>query len=274
LENAELKTHAASLHASTIVVDAHHDILLDVIASRQAGKRGRIQNYWAPKLRRGGVKVQVMPVYVDSWFLPELALRRTLTMVEAFHADFEDDSNDITPVFSYKQMREVVDAGKIAVFLALEGAEGIGNDIELFHTFHRLGMRVISLTWNRRTAFADGTGEQSTRGGLTQLGFSAVREMIRLNILIDVSHINEACFFDVLHTTTQPLIASHSNVRKIFDHPRNLSDDQIKALAGVGGVMGLLIHPGIIDPNNRSISRAVDHLAYVADLVRVEHVGI
>jgi membrane dipeptidase len=274
MNDTELKIKAASLHASTTVVDAHHDILLDVIASRQQGKRGRINQYWGPKLRNGGVNVQVLPVYVDSYFLPELALRRTLTMVEAFHADFEDDNSLVTSVTSYSQMEKALSDGKIAAFLGLEGAEGLGNDIELFHTFYRLGMRVISLTWNRRTAFADGTGEQATGSGLTQLGFAAVREMERLHIVVDVSHINEVCFFDVVETTQQPIIASHSNAKGIYNHPRNLTDDQIRALADNGGVMGLLMHPGMIDPEDHSISRAVDHLAYVADLVGIDHVGI
>ena len=95
-----------------------------------------------------------------------------------------------------------------------------------------------------------------------------------MNMVVDVSHINEACFFDVMKTTTQPVVASHSNARGIYDHPRNLSDEQIKALAENGGVMGLLVHPGIIDPKLPTLSRCVDHIAYVADLVGIEHIGI
>lgn len=265
---------AEQLHSRSVVVDAHHDILLDVFKQRKRGKQARLTSYWGPKLRAGGVKVQVMPVYIDSAYLPESALRITLRMIESYHADLEEDASIIAPASSFKQIEEKLTEGKIPALLGIEGAEGIGNDLDLFHTMHRLGVRVIGLTWNHRNAFADGTGEQDTNGGLTKLGFAAVREMNRLNILIDLSHINQACFFDVLETTEKTVIASHSNVRGIYDHPRNLSDEQIKALAENGGVMGLLIHPGIIDPQNPTISRCVDHLAYVADLVGVDHVGL
>jgi membrane dipeptidase len=265
---------AREIHFGTTVVDSHHDILIDILESRQKGLHGRINQYWAPKLEKGGVKVQVFPVFIDTWMLPELALRRTLQMVEAFHSDLEDDHSCIVPVDSYTGIKKAVASGKIAAILGLEGAEGLGNDVGLFQTFYRLGMRVVALTWNRRTAFADGTGEQGTHGGLTNLGFAAIRELNRLNILIDLSHINEACFFDALKTTNQTVIASHSNAKGIYDHPRNLSDDQIRALAQNGGVVGLLMHPGIIDPQNPTLSRCVDHLAYIADLVGIDHVGI
>ncbi|MBI9046771.1 MAG: dipeptidase [Anaerolineaceae bacterium] len=269
-----LMQKAFKLHEQTIVVDSHHDILKEILESRQKGLRGRINQYWAPKLRHGGVNVQVFPIYVDSEFLPELATRKTLQMAEAFNADLEDDNSHVVKVTSYKEAIKAVNNGKIAGFLAIEGAEGLGTDIDLFHTFYRLGVRMIGLTWNHRNQFADGTGEQATGGGLTKLGFAAIKEMDRLNILIDASHINETCFYQILETSSNPIVASHSNSRGIYDHPRNLSDDQIKALAQNDGVMGLLIHPGIIDPKNPTISRVVDHIAYVADLVGIEHIGI
>jgi membrane dipeptidase len=274
MDDIELQKEAAEIHTEALVFDAHHDILIDVLNHHQKGVRGRLNSYWAPKLMAGGVNVQVLPIYVDTQYLPEMALRITLKMVEAFHADLETDSSIISPAYSFKDVEHLLMDGRIPAILALEGAEGLGNDIELFQLFYRFGMRVIGLTWNHRNVFADGTGEQDTGGGLTKLGFAAVKEMNRLGIVIDLSHINEACFFDALKTTNQPVIASHSNAKGIYDHPRNLSDEQIRTLAENGGVMGLLIHPGIIDPEKPTIERCVDHLAYVADLVGADHVGI
>jgi len=269
-----VKETAWKIHQNSVVVDAHHDILMDVFNSRQNGSEARLNRYWAPKLRKGGVDVQVLPIYVDTQYLPEQALRITLKTAEAFLADLEEDDSNIAPARSYSDIEAILGQGKIAALLALEGVEGFGTDLEMFQLFYRLGLRVVSLTWNHRNAFADGTGEQATHGGLTRLGFEAVCEMNRLNILIDVSHINEACFFDVLDASDQVVIASHSNARDVYDHPRNLSDDQIRALAHNGGVIGLLIHPGIIDPANPTISRCVDHLAYMADLVGIDHIGL
>ncbi|MCJ7624864.1 MAG: dipeptidase [Anaerolineaceae bacterium] len=274
MDGTDIQKIAAEIHRESVVVDAHHDILIDVLKHRQKGVRGRLNSFWAPKLKSGGVNVQVMPVYVDTSYLPELALRVTLRMVEAFHADLDEDSSIISPAYSFMDVERLLAEGKTPAILALEGAEGLGNDIELFQLFYRLGMRVIGLTWNHRNAFADGTGEQATGGGLTKLGFEAVKEMNHLGMLIDLSHINEACFFDVLKTTNQTVIASHSNAKGVYDHPRNLTDEQIRALADNGGVMGLLIHPGLIDPKRPTIERCVDHLAYIIDLVGVDHVGI
>lgn len=270
----EVRMRADNIHQQSVIVDAHHDILLDVFTKRNKGLRGRLNSYWAPKLMQGGVNVQVLPVYVDSEYLPESALRVTLRSIEAFHADLEDDSSIVKPAFSFADIENNLAQGRISALLGIEGVEGLGNNVDLFSTMHRLGVRVIGLTWNHRNSFADGTGEQDTGGGLTRAGFAAVREMNRLNMVIDLSHINRTCFFDVLATTDKPVIASHSNVSAIYDHPRNLTDAQIKALAKNGGVMGLLVHPGIIDPGQPTIARCVDHISYVADLVGVEHIGI
>jgi membrane dipeptidase len=273
-EKKDYLSRANTLHSRCLVVDAHHDILMDVFKQRRRGTKARLNSYWGPKLAAGGVNVQVLPVYIDSDYLPESALRVTLRMIESYHADLEDDDSLIAPASSFQDIEKRLAEGKIPAILGIEGAEGLGSNLDLFHTMYRLGVRVIGLTWNHRNAFADGTGEQETNGGLTKLGFEAIREMNQLNILIDVSHINQACFFDVLESTDTTVIASHSNARGIFDHPRNLSDEQIKSLAENGGVMGLLIHPGIIDPDKPTISRCVDHLAYVSDLVGVDHVGL
>ena len=103
---------AQDIHKSTIVVDAHHDILMDVVEKRHQGMKGRLNSYWTPKLRNGGVDVQVFPIYVDTEFLPEMALRQTLLNVEAFLADLEDDDSGIEAVFSYAEIEEVNSRGK------------------------------------------------------------------------------------------------------------------------------------------------------------------
>jgi membrane dipeptidase len=258
----------------TVVVDAHHDILLDVYPRRQQGATGVLSTRWAPRLHRAGVNVQILPVYVHRCFLPEMALRRTLQLIEAFHSDLEEDGSQMVAVTCSSEIQAALAAGKIAAILGLEGTEGLGDDLELLRIFHRLGVRVVSLTWNDRTAFADGTDEQDTESRLTRLGREAVHQMNGLRILLDLSHLAERCFFDVLDITDQTVIASHSNARQIYNHPRNLTDDQIRALADNGGVVGLLLHPIMIDPQNPTLSRCVDHIAYIADLVGIEHVGI
>jgi membrane dipeptidase len=265
---------ASAIHRRAVVVDAHQDIPLDVSAKRRMGAKGVIGKDWAPRLRAGGIDVQTFSVYVDAPYLPELALRETLRMVEAVRADLEEGPSEVEFATSVSHIDRIVAAGKIAALLSIEGFEAMGNDLDLMHTFYRLGVRMIAMTWNRRTAFGDGILETATGGGLTTLGFDAVREMNRLGILLDLSHLSRPGFFDALKTTQQVVIASHSNAQAICDHPRNLSDDQIRALAEAGGVMGLLLLPSMIDPKNANVSRAVDHIAYVADLVGIDHIGL
>jgi membrane dipeptidase len=265
---------ALDLHQRMVVVDAHEDILMDVLRRRQSGETRVLNNVWAPRLKKGGIDVETFAIFIDSQYLPENALRRTLLMAEAFLSDLEEDSTSIAPARSYGEIQSVLDSGRIAAVLSIEGAEGLGTDVELWRTMYRLGVRVAALTWNRRTGFADGIGERGSRGGLTSQGFASIKEMNRLNMLIDVSHLAERGFFDVMETSTQTVIATHSNARAVCDHPRNLTDEQIKALAANGGVMGLLLHPGMIGPENPTVSHAVDHIAYVADLVGIDHIGL
>jgi membrane dipeptidase len=271
---AAVSPHVSSLHADALVVDTHHDILLHVLRQRRAGERAVLASFWGPRLRAAGVDVQVFPVYLRGDLLPELALRQMLRYIEAFWADLEEDPGPFSPACSLAEISSAVDDGRIAALLALEGMEGLGNDLEFISLCYRLGVRMASLTWNRRTAFADGVGEAESGGGLTTLGRAAIREMNRLGMVVDLAHMAPRGFWDVLAVTEQPVIVSHANARALCDHPRNLDDQQIKALAEKGGVVGLVIFAGFIDPERPTLARAVDHVAYIADLVGMEHVGL
>jgi membrane dipeptidase len=273
-EGAGPSPAALAVHQSAVVVDAHHDILLDLLHQRQRGERAVLASRWGPRLRAAGMDVQVFPVYLRSDTLPELALRQMLRYIEAFWADLEEDPGPFAPVRSFPEIAAAVDSGKIAALLALEGMEGLGGDLEFISLCYRLGVRMASLTWNRRTAFADGLGEQASGGGLTALGRAAIREMDRLGIVVDVAHLSERGFWDLLEVAERPVIASHANARALCSHPRNLDDQQIRALAETGGVVGLVIYAGFVDPQEPTLSRAIDHVAYIADLVGIEHVGL
>lgn len=273
-KTAEVSSEVRSLHDDAIVVDAHHDILLHVLERRRSGEAGVLASFWGPQLRAGGVDVQVFPIYVQSDHIPELGLRQTLRCIEAFWADLEDDPGPFQPVRCFAEVQSALAGGKIASILALEGLDGLGVDLELISLCYRLGVRIASLTWNRRNAFADGAAETGTGGGLSQLGRAAILEMNRLGMLVDVAHLSEACFWSAMDTTTRTVIASHTAARALNDHPRNLTDDQIRAVAENGGVIGLLTHPLVISPENPTISRAVDHVVHIVDLVGIEHVGL
>jgi membrane dipeptidase len=164
--------------------------------------------------------------------------------------------------------------GKIAALLAFEGAEPLGQDLAALRLFHQLGLRMLSFAWMRRTAFGDGAWENDSRGGLTRLGKAAVREMNRLGIIVDVSHASDRTTWDILETSDRPVIASHSNARALVDHPRNLTDDMVRAIATADGVIGVVAVAGYISTEEPSVARWVDHLDYLVQLVGIDHVAV
>ncbi|MEO0562109.1 MAG: membrane dipeptidase [Chloroflexota bacterium] len=261
---------ARQLHEDALVIDAHHDILMDIHAR---GPRGRLSADWAPRLRDGGVDVQVLPIFVEDRFLPEMGLREAFRMIEAALADFDADNSQIELATDATTINDIVARGKIAGVLALEGCDGLQGDPGLLRLLYRLGVRSVGLTWERRNAFADGTGQRNP-GGLTRAGETAIRDMADHSVLLDVSHLAEPGFWGALDLVNGPVIASHSNARAVLDHPRNLTDDQIKALAATGGVIGLNFVAIFIDPADPTLERLADHAAHIANLVGTEHIGL
>lgn len=265
---------AQALHQQNLVVDAHHDIALDVLRRRQAGERGVLSGPWAKILRGGGVDVQLLPIYVEPHFLPEQALRNILQQLEAVRSDLAEDDSGMRLATSLAEIDATVAEGKIAGVLALEGCDGLSGDPALLRLFYQLGVRLVSFTWNHRNEFADGVGEGESAGGLSQAGKVALKEMNDHRVICDVSHLAEAGFWDVARLCQGPFVASHSNARAICDHPRNLTDEQLRAIAASGGVVGLNFYGGFVDDTAPTAGRMVDHLAHIADTIGIDHVGL
>ena len=181
---------------------------------------------------------------------------------------------EIELALTLADVERITAEGHIAALLAFEGAEPLGQDLAALRLFYRLGLRMLSFAWMRRTAFGDGAWENDSRGGLTRLGRQAVREMNRLGIIADVSHASDQTTWDVLESSTQPVIASHSNVRAIRDHPRNLTDPMIEAIAASGGLVGVVAVASYIADSEPTIARWADHIDHIVKLVGIDHVGV
>jgi membrane dipeptidase len=261
------------LHQTLRVVDAHHDIPIDVAHRHLRGERGILSGEWAARLRRGGVDVQVMPIFIEDIFLPSLGMREVVRAVDAVLEDLDHDGAQMALATDFTTISAVVESGRIAAVLALEGCDGLGGDLAVLRLLYRLGVRMVGLTWERRNDYADGTGVGNP-GGLTTAGRTAVREMFAHHVLCDVSHLAQPGFWDVMQIAEGPVIASHSNARAVCDHPRNLTDEQIKAIADTGGVIGLNFYGGFVDPHTPTVERMADHLEHMVRLVGLEHVGI
>jgi membrane dipeptidase len=256
------------------MADAHNDLLLGVLHQRERGHADPFGDFWLPQLRAGGVVLQVLPVYTEEQFVGEGALRRALLLLETARRVADEHATDVTICESGPDIRRAIDAGRIAFVLAFEGLEPVGSSLEVLDTFFRLGVRISSLTWNRRTMFADGIGERATGGGLTSLGVEAIAEMERLGMVVDVSHLADAGFDHLLRIAKRPFIASHSSCRALYPHPRNLDDGRIRALAERGGFVGLNAFGGFLAERDATIADLVEHVAHAVDVAGADHVGL
>jgi membrane dipeptidase len=264
---------AIALHQQHPVVDAHHDILMDVLVKHKKGQRGVLSGEWGPRLQAAGVNVQILPAFVEDRYLPGLGLREAFRTLEAALADVEYDNSVVELATDIQGIHDSVQRDKIAGVLALEGCDGLEGDPAMLRLMYRLGVRMVGFTWERRNAFADGTGVRNP-GGLTAVGRTALHEMMKHPVVFDVSHLAEPGFRDAMNIVDKPIIASHSNASAVLDHPRNLTNEQIKAIAQTNGVIGLNFVGFYIDAEHPTCERMADHLIHIAELVGIEHVGL
>jgi membrane dipeptidase len=253
------------------ITDAHNDLLMLVQHFRDDA--GYFERAWLPQLRAGQVATQVLPVYVDEEWLPELALRQTLRLVETALATIESCA-ELTLCREPGDIGRALAGGYIGIVLALEGCPAVGGDVELLRTLSRLGVRVASLTHFGRNSLADGSAEDDTGGRLTRAGVRAVRLMQRLGMLVDVSHLSLAGTRHVLDITQAPVLATHSSCRALRDHHRNLPDAELRAIAATGGVIGINFFPLFISAGPPAISDIVDHIEHAAAVAGIGHVGL
>lgn len=267
---------AQRIHNESFVIDAHCDTALrlvdgETLTPSDDSRNGHVD---LPRLRAGGVNVQIFALWVDADNNTGL-LRRCLDMLDAVTSEAARLSDDLHLIISADDIETVEKTGKIGVMLSIEDGAALERSLSALRAMYKLGVRAMGLTWNGRNELGEGVGAAVGRGrGLTPFGRDVVREMNRLGMVVDVSHLSEAGFWDVLDVSTEPIIASHSNARALCDHPRNLTDEQIKALAERGGVMGInFFVPFLRRDGQASIDDIVRHIDHIVGLVGPAHVG-
>ncbi|MFJ9850324.1 dipeptidase [Streptomyces sp. NPDC101150] len=264
------------LHRRAVVADAHNDLLMAVAARPPKRWASFFRERWLPQLRQGGIDLQVLPVFIDDQYRPEGALRQTLRMIECAHVLAEANSDQVALCLTGSDIDATLAEGRIALVLALESAPGVDASVELFSTLFRLGVRVASIAHWGRTPLADGSREDATGSRLTAPGIQALREMERLGILFDISHLGASGVAHVLELATRPLIATHSCARALRDHHRNLTDEQIRGVATTGGVVCVNFVPDFLtdDQAKVSVDRVVDHIEHIASVAGIDHIGL
>jgi membrane dipeptidase len=254
------------------IADAHNDLLIE-LAFRRA-EPNPFASHWLPKLRAGGVGFQVCALYPTFDLTPEAALRTTLEQVAAWHRAGRENPDDVVLVRMRADLDQVETGGRVGLVLSVEGAEPFGLDPGMADVYWELGVRRVGLTWNRRNAFADGAAESPT-GGLSALGRELVDRLVSLGIAIDLAHASERTFEEVLERTGDaPVLVSHAGCRALLDTPRNVSDDQLRAIAERGGVVGLMALPLVVDPDRPTIDRLIDHVDHAVSVAGIDAVAL
>lgn len=270
---------AINLHKNNVVIDTHLDLAGEIYNRYLAGEKEVIKNRYLESFRKGGFNIIVSSLFMDDIFLPEMGLRVALGQINALMEDIETCDGEVVLIKSKEQLNHCIRENKIGIILSFEGLDPIGNDIGLLRIFYELGVRAAGLVWSRRNYVADGCSfnpvEEGQRGGLSRFGVKAVKRMEELNMLIDVSHLNDEGFWDIMKFTDKPFIASHSNARTLHGRMRNLTDEQIKAIAERNGVIGINAYKNIagVGEGEDPIKKLADHIEYMVNLVGSSHVG-
>ena len=245
---------AQALHRSAIVVDTHSDTTPRFedpdwdFTSRHSLEDGHMD---LPRIREGGLDVQFWSIYMGRKEQDGEAIEEALRRIDAVHRLVEQNPGEMGLAMNVDEIREHVAAGRLANLMGVEGGHIIENDLAVLRTYHRLGVRYMTLTHSFHTEWADSSGTsqdlEARHGGLSPFGEEVVREMNRVGMMVDVSHVSDETFWDVLRVSKAPVMASHSSVRQVADHRRNIDDEMLRALAENGGVIMINFFPGYID---------------------------
>lgn len=261
---------ARALHRRALVIDAHADTLeRSLVEGFPFGGATPEAHLDVPRLMDAGVNLQTLSLWVAPEFRGDRALHRALAILARFLVA-QQEHPELVQVTRADQIR----ADRLGFVISIEGASPLLDDLAMLEVFHRLGVRMISLTWNDRTAWADGLMQGPHPGGLTNLGKKLVQAMGERGVVLDLAHIAEPGFWDAMAATEGPVAVSHGNARAVHHHPRNLTDEQIRALAERGGVMGLCFAPSFISEHPTDIDGLVRHVDHVVSLVGPAHLGL
>lgn len=240
------------IHADAILVDTHNDILTKTVDNGYImdtdlkGKTHSDLKRW----KEGGLDVQIFSVFCGGEKVnPYLYANRQMDSLDAV---VKRNPDKIVKVANSKALQKVVHQGKLAAMFGVEGGHMIENDLNKLDSFYKRGARYMTLTWNNSNSWATSAYDESfttdlTHKGLTDFGKEVVKRMNKLGMLVDISHVGLQTFWDVINTSTKPVIASHSSVYTLCQHHRNLNDDQIKAIAKNGGVIQINFFSGFLD---------------------------
>ena len=268
-------TEGLEWYQEALLVDAHNDTLSRMrdgemdFCIRQAATHTDL-----PRLLEVGMSVQVLAMFAAPCANKSISLHKILSYAEYAHQCIEHDPRLLVVQTKKDLPSPPPDRDRLRAILGVEGGDCLGGELWVLELLFRLGVRLLTLTWSNRNALADGVWETRSNGGLTNFGHEVVGRMQELGMIIDVSHLAPAGFWDVAKVVEGPFIASHSNAAALCPHPRNLTDEQARSIAEHGGVIGVnFCQPHLTDGTAR-LEHVVEHVEHFWRVAGEEHVGL
>ena len=254
----DIAERARKLHFSSIVLDTHDDTTQRFFSKNfDLGKRNPDGHIDIPRMKEGGMNAIFFSIWIDGRTMGPTAIQKALDQIDAVHENVRKNSKDMMFARTAADVRKAHADGKIAALIGVEGGHMIGNDIRMVRIFSDLGVRYMTLSHFYNDEWADSSTDKPAHNGLTDYGKQIVRETNRQGMMVDISHVSDKTFYDALEVSKAPLIASHSSCRAICSHPRDMTDDMIKALAAKGGVIQINYEKSFIDEAYRQASEKV-----------------
>jgi len=250
------QSDAARIHDRAIVIDTHADTTQRMVFDPKfnLGERHSDGDIDIPRMKDGGLDGLFFSIWVPSEVTGPPAVKRAFDQIDAVREAVRTHPNDLILATSAADVRRAATEHKIAALMGMEGGHMIDDDMRLLRDYYALGVRYMTLTHFKNNNWADSSTDKPAHNGLTAFGKDVVREMNRLGMMVDISHVADKTFYDAIAVSTAPVIASHSSARVIANHPRNMTDDMMRALAKNGGVIMINYHAAFISEEFRVAS--------------------
>ena len=296
-DDAKLRERAMKLHREAIVIDTHNDITSPMtdegfdLGARDTS--GKLQTD-IPRMKEGGLDAEFFAIYVSASYARNGgSARRAIDMIDGVYEQARRHPESLEMAFTSDDIRRIHKTGRVAALMGIEGGHAIEDSLSALRQFYRLGVRYMTLTHTNTNNWADSAGginnpAEKRHGGLSDFGREVVREMNRLGMMVDVSHVADDTFQDVIETTQAPVIASHSSCRALTNVSRNLTDNMLKALAQNRGVVMINFYNGFINTeyarpgapapakpvNTATMEMLIQHFEHAIKVAGIDHVGI
>lgn len=288
LSQSLLAQNVKKIHDRAIVIDTHNDVLFNQVENgADLGKHLKTGQFDLHRAKSGGLDAQIFSIWCGEDFGEGKAFAMANRQIDSLDALIARNPEKMVLVKNRKQIETAVAEGKLAAMIGVEGGHMIEERIDYVDSLAKRGMVYLTLTWNNSTSWSTSAQDETFKKdslphiGLSNKGKEIVKRLNALGVMVDVSHVGERTFYDVLASSSKPVIASHSSVYALAPHQRNLKDEQLRAIAKNGGVVFVNFYSGFIDPSYNqaqpkrpALSVLIKHIDYIAKLVGADHVGL